>query len=98
MQKDGAYVTPEHKLNPGVMYSEDGAAKGLIGQDFEKYLYKELGGNQAFRRKDESLTGLMERITLYGTRLNLADTGRIMLKPDLKVLISLSQMSARMLE
>lgn len=54
--------------------------------------------NQAFRRKDESLTGLMELITLYGTRLNLADTGRIMLKPDLKVLISLSQMSARMLE
>ncbi|SED14743.1 hypothetical protein SAMN05216178_6433 [Pseudomonas saponiphila] len=28
VQKDGAYVTPEHKLNPGVMYSEEGTAKG----------------------------------------------------------------------
>ncbi|PNV99125.1 hemagglutinin repeat-containing protein [Pseudomonas protegens] len=28
VQKDGAYVTPEHKLNPGVMYSEDGSVKG----------------------------------------------------------------------
>jgi len=24
-QTDGAYVTPEHKLNPGVMYSDDGS-------------------------------------------------------------------------
>ncbi|BAQ79495.1 adhesin/hemagglutinin [Pseudomonas sp. St29] len=28
VQKDGAYVTPEHKLNPGVMYSEGGTGKG----------------------------------------------------------------------
>ncbi|BCQ63193.1 hypothetical protein PBOI14_49430 [Pseudomonas sp. Boi14] len=27
VQKDGAYVTPEHKLNPGVMYSEGNSAK-----------------------------------------------------------------------
>lgn len=30
MHKDGAYVTPEHKLNPGAMYSEDGATKANI--------------------------------------------------------------------
>ncbi|MBP5101171.1 hypothetical protein, partial [Pseudomonas protegens] len=27
VQKDGAYVTPEHKLNPGVMYSESDSSK-----------------------------------------------------------------------
>ena len=57
VQKDGAYVTPEHKLNPGVMYSEDGAAKGLIGQDFEKYLYKELGGKPSFSTKGREFDG-----------------------------------------
>ncbi|SFW97607.1 filamentous hemagglutinin, partial [Pseudomonas sp. NFPP09] len=57
VQKDGAYVTPEHKLNPGVMYSEDGAAKGLIGQDFENYLYKELGGKPSFSTKGREFDG-----------------------------------------
>lgn len=29
MPKDGAYVTPEHKLNPGLLYSEEIKFKGL---------------------------------------------------------------------
>jgi len=57
VQKDGAYVILEYKLNPGVMYSEDGAAKGLIGQDFEKYLYKELGGKPSFSTKGREFDG-----------------------------------------
>jgi filamentous hemagglutinin len=46
VQKDGAYVTPEHKLNPGVMYTINGItprnARNLVGGPLE-------GGTQVSR-------------------------------------------------
>lgn len=57
VQTGGAYVTPEHKLNPGGMYSEEGGALGLIGKDFETYLHRELGGKPSFSTNGREFDG-----------------------------------------